>query len=270
MAGWLGDGPTWESFESCWGSVLERFGVPEFKSSDLVNRRGNFEGWPKDQCAAFLAEVLAVVHATDITGVTVVVALEEPEDEWAQARRQADYTVCAAQCIALLSHIAEIKHSEGRVAFIFDERQKVIGELETTRQRLRARLRPALAKRVGPATFDSSLEILPLQIADLLVYWAYLRRQHELELSSERGKALLDILTPVLAPKVAISRTLSWEPGYLHRSTAIMDPQWKIEEPLPDPGPEWFSKPRMPESSKQAIWDASWKRLRRLLGRPDD
>ena len=274
MAGWLGDGRAWRSFEPRWEAILrdDRFGVSEFKSSDFANRKGEFEDWSDDRCAPFLSELLDVIQAIDVIGVEVVLSLNEPEDKWARALRDADYLACACHCMVLLIHIAAIRHVEGeRVAFLFDERQKGRGKIQEIKKNIKARLRAALAKRVGPMESDGSLEILPLQAADLLAYWAYPRRQHELRRSSERDDALLEVMSPTLTPKVAIRRILSWEPGFLHESAENSDTRWNIEGRLPELSLEYFEKPQMSETSKRAIWDANWARLKRMFGgKPDD
>lgn len=267
MAGWLGDGRAWTSFQSRWDSVLreERFGVSEFKACDLANRCGEFEGWLDDRCSELLSALVEIIQTTDVIGVSVGLLLNEPEDNWAQAKRGADYIVCAAHCMVLLIHIAAIKHVEGeRVAFLFDEGRS--GDIESIRKKIKALLPVRLAKRVGPAGSDSSLEILPLQAADLLAYWTYLRMLEKLNRSSKRHETLLGLLSPALTSKLAIYRTLSWEPGYLQGSIEIMDPRWNIETPLPEPSLEYFMKPNMPDASRQSIWDANWDRLKRLIG----
>jgi hypothetical protein len=40
---------------------------------------------------------------------------------------------------------------------------------------------------------------------------------------------------------------------------------------LPELSLEYFEKPQMSETSKRAIWDANWARLKRMFGgKPDD
>lgn len=273
VAGWVGDGPAWRSFESRWDTILhdERFGVPEFKSSDLANRKGSFKDWSDERCAEFLSELLTIIQMTDVIGLTVTLTLNEPEDKWAQARKDADYIVCAAHCIALLVHVAGIRYGAGeRVAFVFDERQKGIGEIQEIKKKIKEKFLPPLARMVGPVGSDKSLEILPLQAADLLAYWAYLQRQHDLGRSSGRDGVLLETMSPIVTPKLAICLSLTWEPGFLHESSKIMDPRWDVETRLPEPSLEYFRKPQMPDASRQNVWDANWARLRRLIGgKPD-
>lgn len=263
MGAWLGSGTAWRPFEQRWSAVLNdaRFSISEFKSTDFKNRRGEFNGWQNDRCSGLLSALLEVIKDAEILGVEVTLSMSQPEDPRASVKSGGDYRVCAAHCMALLAHIAAIEYVDGyRVAFLFDEREK--SDLQNVKSRIKAELPPRLAKRIGPVGFDTSHEVLPLQAADLLAYWAYLRREHELGRSSEWDIALLGVLSPILSRKLAVRKVLTWEPGVLEESTSVTDARWDIVERLPSLGFSEFEKPQMPETTRQAIADAAWRRLK--------
>lgn len=207
VAGWLGTAEVWRALESDWRAALKRTRprrLREFKASDCLNPgagQGQFRGWGLQKRARLRDRLLEIINRHPIQGVFAVLV-------GGPLPKHAEYMTCISFCMAALTGLADSSPIGERVAFILDEREKIKGLVEEFRVRLRRAKTNPLAHRVGPATFDSSLEVLPLQAADLLAYLVF-RMARDIEDSNHFDPGA-NPLTP-LRGKIAEYRILRWD-----------------------------------------------------------
>jgi hypothetical protein len=172
VAGWIGDGPAWRSFEERWAEVLRRARprIKEFKTAHCVGGHGAFRGWSIRRRRNLVNQLLEVIEQSDIHAVAATLAMNGP-----LRRRNADYLTCVNDCIGWLNYVASGYPRGERVAYILDERDKVLADVESIRRYFRNAVKGfrKYADRVGPLAFDRSDHFLPLQAADLLAHSVY-------------------------------------------------------------------------------------------------
>lgn len=75
----------------------------------------------------------------------------------------------------------------------------------------------------------------------------FIRRRQELGHASPRDvRVVVEGMSSVLIPKLAIRLILSWAPGYLHISTDVTDARWAITSEISQFSTNLFTKRNMP------------------------
>jgi len=176
VAGWFGEADVWRSLEDRWIAILEREHIQEFKASDCHSSQGEFSEWDKPRRIALRQELVGVISETPIHGTTATLTIAT------RGTQHASYKICLIYALLNLTGFARGFRPQERVAYIVDERMKGsgAGDLEAVRHQLRTTGPSEFRRRVGPAAYDSSAEVIPLQAADLLAHECLLNRLNEL------------------------------------------------------------------------------------------
>lgn len=195
VAGWFGDASAWREVESRWEPVLRREGIREFKSSDCWAGGGEFRAMGPDHRAELRAELRSILLSSRIVGAATLMTFET------EAPKYSDYAVAMFYCLYDLTVLSGSYPRGERVAYLVDQRAKgsARGTLEKIRQKLREE--KALRPRIGPACYDDSAEVLPIQAADLLAHVCLLQRRDELNgLAARREFVEMAAKIPVYRP----------------------------------------------------------------------
>jgi hypothetical protein len=210
-AAWFGEGREWRKFERRWEGILRQNKLKEFKACDCAQGNGEFANrkqWPQRRRGALVYRLLRIIKETRIRAAVSVVFVPALGG---RMRPRLDYNATAVLCMANAALYVDATYPEGeRIAFMFDERGKGKDELEVMRRYLRSHW--SAGKRIGPATFDDSALVVPLQAADFLAYEAHRVYTKMLETDPPRRGAVSDIWI-ALSPQIIGLRSLMWSPS---------------------------------------------------------
>ena len=169
MAGLLGDSTQWEVFEAKWKAVLRKFKIKEFKASACEYQQREFRDWTEDKCVSLQNDLIAVIDEVQPTGITTAINLADCKS-LLDRRRKDPYHLCFQYLLVEIARKAVNCPEEEEVAFILDERTKVMGPADTLRLSVKTWSHFESRNRIGTVAPHSSEIIVPLQAADWFAY----------------------------------------------------------------------------------------------------
>jgi len=185
MAGFVGSGAAWDTFEEVWARIGDDAIAPGFHAkvffrTDTNRQRvGAYKGWSDDRATRLISGVVDAVNGSRVHPVVIAIELDgfnhlTPSEQQILTRgREKPYFMGFE--LAILESTSRIKPPGCLVDFIFDRNQV----FENAARSLYADLEAEgdhFSRRMGNLDFRSSLETPALQAADLLAHcWYQLR-----------------------------------------------------------------------------------------------
>lgn len=180
VAGYVGTEEEWDLFESRWTGAIKEAGITAFRMPDFENRRGEFAGWSDTKRRLFLEKLIQIINAGHISGVGSALVMAEykllskaEKIALTYGRPHDPYVLCFRHCIVEAAHRADGLPPEETVSFVFDWQDEFGPAALWLFDDLKNLESPPIRQRLGAIGFESKLEFVPLQAADLLAFECY-------------------------------------------------------------------------------------------------
>jgi len=183
LCGFLGEGSAWENFCDPWNAVLDKPQWPnrpkELHMYDCAHALGDFAGWSYTQRLALVGDCVDVVIQSGIFAVgsgaftDIFSDLDANDKLLLHSERLGDrYDLVFQYCVQQVAHWTKTLWDGEKVGLIFDvENEPQASEYLKLHNRYRTSVE--FGPYLAGADFESSIEMLPLQAADLLAYGTY-------------------------------------------------------------------------------------------------
>jgi len=174
VAGFCGGVEQWKFFSAEWLNVLSNYRLESpFKMQHFEKRKGQFRNFPEENRKPLLRDLLNVISIRAMMGMGAVVALEPYNRIITGDVKQhigSAYALGVAGCFWVAGRWARSYAHNEPIAHFFDVGHKNAGDaLECHKKHLASEEFKA-GWRLGPITFDSDANFIPLQAADLFAY----------------------------------------------------------------------------------------------------
>jgi hypothetical protein len=183
LCGFLGELDSWLNFADSWNAVLDKPEWPnrpkELHMYDCAHALEDFEGWSYAQRLALVGDCVDVVIQSGIFAVgsgaftDIFSRLDSNDKLLLQSERLGDrYDLVFQYCVQQVAHWTKTLWDGEKVGMIFDTENK-----PQAAEYLKLHAHYRASDRFGPylagAGFESSVDMLPVQAADLLAYGTY-------------------------------------------------------------------------------------------------
>lgn len=171
----MGNVSAWWSLSAQWECVLSKHGVKSFHSADFNARRGVFANLPEDKRPEFIDSLLQIIEGQRLLARAVIIEKSDYQAailKYPSLRLDA-YQFCCYYCAASIGDFFRKRRHVSPVEVFFEAGQRfhnekidsVISILEN----------PAYVRTTGVAsiTVAKKQEVVPFQVADLIVYELY-------------------------------------------------------------------------------------------------
>ncbi len=203
VAGYLGLATMWhDSFDPKWREAMA--GAPrkltEFKASDCRQRRGEFQGWHKDECDSVTQQVVSVIADACVPGDLVgfggaIVYPAAPTPPHRRRIQQHGFLNCLIACLSDALDVAAGFSSatgDGTVSIVLDKRKGFWDCVVRSFNDVRGIIDPSTVGRLRDPTPGDSKNLPGVQAADLLAY--ELRKEIQNRIEGRRPSAALEEL----------------------------------------------------------------------------
>lgn len=174
----------WTTFEDEWDELLHTFQVSWFHATELQNFKGDFVGWTEYRRRQFLQSAMNIMDRAVVQYVGAVVPLSEYEALTVSQKAQCPdpYYLCFQDAVHSAGIEAEEYGPSELIETIFSENVEMGGIIKPVDRSVKqdeglayrcyraCKRELPIRERLGPITFDSPRNLLPLQAADLVAY----------------------------------------------------------------------------------------------------
>jgi hypothetical protein len=181
LAGYCNDAESWARFADAWRAELQSGKqIDHLHTVEAMRLRGQFEGWSEPERDEKLRDMARVARHFKPLSFHVSVGRSEYFDSVKplMPRGMSPHFVSCFSVVSMLTRYAATAGGGNKVEFIFDKQNGVEDDIALFFDFM-ARNLPKEARKLlsGNPRFESDLDFLPLQAADLLAW--DLRRNHE-------------------------------------------------------------------------------------------
>jgi hypothetical protein len=195
IAGYIGTQRDWETVTRRWNTALKKFGVEVFHMSEYWRKEPPYDTWPNGKRKRFLSTLISIARDNTLFTVGGMVATKDWVNHLPEGLKDGKrggrnfrhpYHFCFQMFLVrfmeyLKSDIDKrFQRSEGKeeeVAFVFDHQQEFEKIAQKTFQIVKGEIDPE--NRFTQITFASGEGRIPLQAADLLVFYARRMLTHQ-------------------------------------------------------------------------------------------
>jgi hypothetical protein len=186
FGGLVGPADDWLNIQTEWRKALVAYGldpdIVSFHMTDCVSGHGHFEGMPREDRAALVERLVGIISTGHCFCRYLEIYRGKPEERIGLLAWPAvdSYSFALLPFCRLISEAARaFIGDEEKIAFFFDQQKEWAATGTGLFNKLKALGTPGV-RRFGTITYGSSLELMPLQAADLVTW--------ELKHESERHR----------------------------------------------------------------------------------
>jgi hypothetical protein len=185
MAGIMGNGGQWLRYQAKLNRLKARYGFRVFHAKEFKSLTGQFAGWSREKCAAFLKDF----HATGadlMEGVTCAISNSAFEQEYRggdaprKLRLDTKYGLCFRNSLVHLTANAarrlgsHRKFGETTMRVVLERGHKNAGDAERIFYEVKKDIKAAGCNLLSTITFAGKDGCDPLMLADMLAHTAYM------------------------------------------------------------------------------------------------
>jgi hypothetical protein len=178
MGGCLADGKAWDKFEIEWRKVLTEFNVTELHMAQLMSHppQEKYKGWGDEKREKFLARLMPIILDT----VNLFIGTSESMEQHNLHPHPKDdpYFHCLLTCIDCAASYADKSGPNEKVEMVFADHPEHSKRVRILYPEVKAV--SGFYDHLGPDTYGSPKDILPLQAADMagFLYRKETERRH--------------------------------------------------------------------------------------------
>jgi hypothetical protein len=186
------------SFHIDWGVACKDLTKP-FHSAECASQHGDFEGWTKPECAAFMDRLVDIIVTHNVSGFASIVPIKLYRRVFPEAKPYDPYYLAVRHTLLALAGIGQMekdKYGFGGLKCWFEYDKKTKPTIEQIYEKLRniQTWKPASCLQEFPSFENETL--VPLQAADMVAREAFRRYMYPTQLSkqTEQMKAQLNFV----------------------------------------------------------------------------
>lgn len=173
VGGGIANKSSWDSIDRQWRSVLRKYSVPAFHSSDFNTFHGAFSTWNESTRKEFTERLLNVLwRERSLRQIGVSVRNADFDDiikEFPKLPMSA-YGFCCDRCICEIHQYAIKRKHVPPIGIIFEAGQKQGSPMISTMQRELIHTELQERFKIKEISYVEKSGVIPLEIADFLVY----------------------------------------------------------------------------------------------------
>ncbi len=170
VAGYLSPAEGWIDFEKRWREVLSDCRIRCFHMTDFEAGQGEFLGWSKVKKLDCIKRLLGIINRTVAFGGAASVRTADYVAVPDADRKPPVYAFCATQAVVqVMRWIRDRRRSAAPVACVFELGDEGAGAITDALNSAKRRY-SEFDKRLWSVSFESKMNMVPLQAADLLAY----------------------------------------------------------------------------------------------------
>ncbi len=186
LAGYVGDARQWRKFEKRVTKLFSRYGVKKFHAVEIRNSQGDFSDWSVDKKLSFIDDLTHIANETLEKGCCAIITDADFKNCYsnfpfpAGVTKHSKYGLLVRSVVAsaidfVLSTQRWRDGPQPRLRIVLEAGHKNTGDASTLYSRFKERLDDFHQGALDDLTFKTKDECIPLAIADLLAYGAYLQ-----------------------------------------------------------------------------------------------
>jgi hypothetical protein len=171
IAGLVASDERWQVLKRDWKNALKTYGIEWFHMTEFAHSTGQFKGWKRneDRRREFFGKLVEIMKATEGLPVGSVVSMVDYRSLGPRVTPFLDpYYISFADCVRGAALLAELEPPEKKVAMVFAEQTEFSGRAKGLWNLLREK--SDVGHRMLSYDVRSPKKIIPLQVADLVVY----------------------------------------------------------------------------------------------------
>ncbi|MGD9852381.1 MAG: DUF3800 domain-containing protein [Nitrospirales bacterium] len=171
VGGCLSSLDQWERLEGKCCLVLREYGIRQLHMKHFAHHRGEFSGWSESKRRGLLEKVHVITrdHVDKFIAAVVPMSDYNALDKGQKKLAGHPYLVAFKDCLLMAERTAqELFAPPEKIETIFSDHPKLNGAI--LKHYSACKKNSVIRDRLGPITFDSPDNILPLQTADLVAY----------------------------------------------------------------------------------------------------
>jgi hypothetical protein len=174
MGGYVAQLDQWQIFDRVWPRFLERYGLTHLHTIDVLNGRGECQGWVQDQAIKFWTEESRLIANHTLFGFSSLVTDEDYREFYdvGERPRKIPLDTRYGLCFRLILNFIPQKvyetapHEDVTLNFVLEAGAKNAGDAERIFQLFKRHAPQHLSKIVGTISFGEKRKHPGLQIAD--------------------------------------------------------------------------------------------------------